>query len=80
MKLPLIFINVHASVYERAFELILRNVYIFKLPLVDDRNTIWFMWLFLRMYQSEPHYFKSTTPLEIINVDCERNLKFLSVI
>ena len=38
------FIKVHASVYERAFEFILRNVYIFKLPLVDDRNTIWFVW------------------------------------
>ena len=31
-------------VYEKAFEFILRNVYIFKLPLVDDRNTIWFVW------------------------------------
>ena len=28
--------NIHASVYEIAFEFILRNVYIFKLPLVDD--------------------------------------------
>ena len=51
------FLNVHAHVYERTFEFILQNVYISKLPLVDDRNTIWFIWLFLRMYQSKPHYF-----------------------
>ena len=36
MSMKLLFNNVHASVYEIAFEFILRNVYIYKLPLVDD--------------------------------------------
>ena len=36
MSMKLLFNNVHASVYEIAFEFILRNVYIYKLPPVHD--------------------------------------------
>ena len=32
----------YKSVHEIAFELILRNVYIFELPLVEERTKIWF--------------------------------------
>ena len=70
------FNTVHASVYEIAFEFTLRNVYIFKLPLMDDRNIIWFTWLFFPTC----FFFNSTTPLEINTVWEERNIKILSVI
>ena len=76
------FINVHACVYEEAFEFISWNIYIFKLPLVDDRNTIWFTLVFLRFVskQASLTIFNSTRPLEINTVWEKRNIKILSVI
>ena len=50
MSMKLSFNNVHASVYEIAFEFVLLNVHISKLPLVDD------MALFA-MCILKPHYF-----------------------
>ena len=63
------------SVYEIAFELMLRNIYIFELPLVDDRNKIWFTWLFLR-YVLKP----SLLFLTHLHHWENRNIKILSVI
>ena len=76
------FINVHASVHEIAFEFILWNVYIFKLPLVTIGIKFGLHGSFCVMYQSKLHLFflNSTTPLEINTVWEKRNIKIPSVI
>ena len=68
------------SVHEIGFELILRNVFIFELRLVDDRNKIWFTCLFFALcIKANLTIFNSTAPLEI-NTVRELNIKILSVI
>ena len=55
MKLS--FNNVHASVYKIAFEFISRNVYIDKLPLVDDM-ALFAMCVKASLFLTQLHHWK----------------------